>query len=79
MTSVQSARDPPPRINYLPHHGVMRGSSSTTKLRIVFNGSVAGTTGISLNDHLTVGQSAASARKYPVKRTSTSQRYRHGQ
>lgn len=27
------------RISYLPHHGVMREASLTTKLRVVFNGS----------------------------------------
>ncbi|XP_076298363.1 uncharacterized protein LOC143217706 [Lasioglossum baleicum] len=40
---------------YLPHHGVFRESSSTTKLRVVFNGSSKTTTGISLNDILHSG------------------------
>ncbi|XP_076301661.1 uncharacterized protein LOC143219643 [Lasioglossum baleicum] len=40
---------------YLPHHGVWRESSSTTKLRVVFNGSSKTTTGISLNDILHSG------------------------
>ncbi|XP_070517916.1 uncharacterized protein [Cardiocondyla obscurior] len=35
---------------YLPHHGVMRAESSTTKLRVVFNGSSRTSTGLSLND-----------------------------
>ena len=40
---------------YLPHHGVLKESSTTTKLRVVFNGSYATTTGHSLNDALLVG------------------------
>lgn len=35
---------------FLPHHGVFREDSSTTKLRVVFNGSAATTSGKSLND-----------------------------
>ena len=34
---------------YLPHHGVLRESSSTTKLRVVFNGSSTTSSGLSLN------------------------------
>ncbi|XP_038116638.1 uncharacterized protein LOC119768917 [Culex quinquefasciatus] len=37
---------------YLPHHGVVKEDSSTTKLRVVFDGSCATTTGVSLNDLL---------------------------
>ncbi|RLU19024.1 hypothetical protein DMN91_009382 [Ooceraea biroi] len=40
---------------YLPHHGVLRESSTTTKLRVVFNGSLPTTTGKSLNDCLHIG------------------------
>ncbi|XP_024885965.1 uncharacterized protein LOC112463685, partial [Temnothorax curvispinosus] len=40
---------------YLPHHGVMRESSTTTKLRVVFNGSTTVPSGESLNRHLMVG------------------------
>jgi len=40
---------------YLPHHGVLRQSSLTTKLRVVFDGSVKTTSGISLNDTLMIG------------------------
>lgn len=40
---------------YLPHHGVYRHTSSTTKLRVVFNGSQKTSTGVSLNDILHVG------------------------
>ncbi|XP_046478601.1 uncharacterized protein [Neodiprion pinetum] len=43
------------RVFYLPHHGVVRDSSSTTKLRVVFNGSQRTNLGLSLNDNLLVG------------------------
>ena len=40
---------------YLPHHGVVRESSQTTKLRIMFEGSAPNTTGVFLNDTLHAG------------------------
>lgn len=40
---------------FLPHHGVVRETSSTTKLRVVFNGSQKTNLGLSLNDVLHVG------------------------
>ncbi|XP_015116785.1 uncharacterized protein LOC107040961 [Diachasma alloeum] len=40
---------------YLPHHGVVRGSSETMKLRGVFNGSAKTSSGKSLNDILHTG------------------------
>ncbi|GAB1867749.1 hypothetical protein CAJAP_08828 [Camponotus japonicus] len=40
---------------FLPHHGVLREGSSSTKLRVVFNGSATTATGDSLNRHLLVG------------------------
>ncbi|XP_029177170.1 uncharacterized protein LOC114945219 [Nylanderia fulva] len=40
---------------YLPHHGVLNESSTTTKLRVVFNGSQRTRTGTSLNSHLLTG------------------------
>ncbi|XP_039311989.1 uncharacterized protein LOC120359242 [Solenopsis invicta] len=40
---------------YLPHHGVIRESSTTTKLRVVFDGSAKTASGVSLNDTLMVG------------------------
>jgi hypothetical protein len=35
---------------YLPHHPVFKSDSSTTKFRVVFDGSAVSTSGLSLND-----------------------------
>ncbi|XP_039310747.1 uncharacterized protein LOC120358929 [Solenopsis invicta] len=43
------------KIYYLPHHAVYKETSTTTKLRVVFDGSAKTLTGISLNDALMVG------------------------
>ena len=51
-----AARAPPEgRHFYLPHHGILKSTSSTTKLRVVFNGSMATSNGRSLNDVLHTG------------------------
>ncbi|GFS85442.1 DUF1758 domain-containing protein [Trichonephila clavipes] len=41
---------------YIPHHGVFRPDKTTTKLRVVFNGSASTTSGLSLNDLLLKGE-----------------------
>ncbi|XP_058840273.1 uncharacterized protein LOC131695773 [Topomyia yanbarensis] len=40
---------------YLPHHPVIKEASTTTKVRVVFDGSAKTSTGFSLNDALCVG------------------------
>lgn len=40
---------------YLPHHAVVKPSSSTTKIRVVFDGSAKTSTNISLNETLRIG------------------------
>ncbi|XP_076483472.1 uncharacterized protein LOC143304879 [Bombus vancouverensis nearcticus] len=54
MTKVAS-RHEPKNDYYLPHHGVVKDSSTSTKLRVVFDGSAPSTTGVSLNDTLYTG------------------------
>ncbi|XP_071570688.1 uncharacterized protein [Temnothorax nylanderi] len=55
MKRVSSSQAEPSLDYYLPHHGVLREQSLTTKLRVVFNGSSPTTTGVSLNDLLHTG------------------------
>ncbi|XP_046745774.1 uncharacterized protein LOC124411010 [Diprion similis] len=55
MEVISSTSSIPKTSYYLPHHGVRRESSTTTKLRVVFNGSQKTNAGHSLNDHLHVG------------------------
>ncbi|XP_055688575.1 uncharacterized protein LOC129793053 [Lutzomyia longipalpis] len=40
---------------YMPHHGVMKESSTTTKLRVVCNASAKSSSGYSLNELLLIG------------------------
>ncbi|XP_053597666.1 uncharacterized protein LOC128668533 [Microplitis demolitor] len=53
VESIQSTTSEP--AYYLPHYGVLRESSITTKLRVVFNGSKPTSSGLSLNDVLHTG------------------------
>ncbi|XP_071581890.1 uncharacterized protein [Temnothorax nylanderi] len=55
MVRVPNSQPEPDRVYYLPHHGVFRENSLTTKLRVVFNGSSNTTTGVSLNQLLHSG------------------------
>ncbi|XP_031330987.1 uncharacterized protein LOC116161684 [Photinus pyralis] len=55
MSEVRPEDDTLQTIFYLPHHGVIKNSSTTTKLRVVFDGSCKSTSGQSLNDKLCVG------------------------
>lgn len=54
MARATNANTSRPRF-YLPHHGVFRAHSTTTKLRVVFNGSFKTTSGVSINDILHTG------------------------
>lgn len=56
MVEVDTSKDDPNlQFYYLPHHGVIKKDSTTTKLRVVFNASSKTATGISLNDCQYVG------------------------
>ncbi|XP_076298317.1 uncharacterized protein LOC143217663 [Lasioglossum baleicum] len=52
VTQTDEQSSPP---YYIPHHGVSRTDSATTRLRVVFNASCRTSTGISLNDLLLIG------------------------
>ncbi|KAK9752865.1 hypothetical protein QE152_g3865 [Popillia japonica] len=50
-----SSHSPSETCYYLPHHGVLKEESLTTKLRVVFNGSMPTASGYSLNQLQMVG------------------------
>ena len=52
---VPPAEPPTADIYYLPMHAVLKSSSTTTKLRVVFDGSAITSSGTSLNQSLLVG------------------------
>ncbi|XP_055543232.1 uncharacterized protein LOC129728796 [Wyeomyia smithii] len=53
---------------FLPHHAVYKESSSTTKIRVVFDASAKTTTGFSLNDALEIGPTVQSDLKSIIMR-----------
>ncbi|XP_058826837.1 uncharacterized protein LOC131686859 [Topomyia yanbarensis] len=53
--TVEDSRDEERLVCYLPHHSVFKESSSTTKVRVVFDGSTKTSTNRSLNDALLTG------------------------
>ncbi|XP_058827183.1 uncharacterized protein LOC131687148 [Topomyia yanbarensis] len=55
MRLLQPSEQSANKCLYLPHHPVIKHSSTTTKVRVVFDGSVKTSTGFSLNDALRVG------------------------
>ena len=46
---------PSSEVYYMPMHAVRKDTSTTTKLRVVFDASAKSSTGVSLNDQLLVG------------------------
>ena len=48
---------PPTEVFYLPMHAIYKESSTTTRVRAVFDASAKSSTGVSLNDTLLVGPS----------------------
>ena len=52
---VEDLSRDPSKVFYLPMHAVYKDSSSTTKVRVVFDASAKSASGVSLNDTLLVG------------------------
>ncbi|CAI6358042.1 unnamed protein product [Macrosiphum euphorbiae] len=52
MSKVDNPGTPTEGYYYLPPHAVVKESSTTPKMRVVFDGSAKSTTGKSLNDTL---------------------------
>ena len=55
LVTSQELCTPTQQVYYLPMHGVFKSSSTSTKLRVVFDASSKTSTGISLNDILEAG------------------------
>ncbi|XP_065094041.1 uncharacterized protein LOC135714581 [Ochlerotatus camptorhynchus] len=60
MREIQETTEEPGSVYYLPHHCVLRPTSTTTKLRVVFDGSARTSSGVSINDILMTGPSVQS-------------------
>ena len=52
---IDDIHKPNGEINFLPHHCVQKTEATTTKLRVVFDGSAKSDNGTSLNSSLMVG------------------------
>ncbi|GFX36408.1 uncharacterized protein TNCV_3671631 [Trichonephila clavipes] len=61
-------------IYYLPHHGVFRPDKRTTKLRVVFNGSAATTSGAEWYRYRTVACFVTGSSPVPLKTRRVGQR-----
>ncbi|XP_055528072.1 uncharacterized protein LOC129720607 [Wyeomyia smithii] len=55
MKRVETGEQAEVKRCYLPHHPVVKASSTTTRVRVVFDASCKTSTGISLNDALLIG------------------------
>ena len=56
LNHMRLATQPPsPQTYYIPHHPVLKPTSSSTRLRVVFDASAPTSTGTTLNDTLQVG------------------------
>ncbi|XP_048006727.1 uncharacterized protein LOC125242069 [Leguminivora glycinivorella] len=55
LEDVDPQHKPTHKVYHLPHHAVTRESSTTTKLRVVFDGTAQPSDGSSLNDELLIG------------------------
>ena len=55
LVPIKDLKKPQTEVFYLPVHAVYKSSSTTTKVRAVFDASVQSSTGISLNDCFLVG------------------------